>query len=622
MREGFRVLIIDDDRHSCRELAEAVERRGFAVQCVTHGDNPVGLIRELHPDVVVLDISPTEDRGLDTLRRLETSRTLQKVPIIVLSRQADLEYELLDAFDFLPKPVDRERLLEDLDLLVRNPSRSATAPYPPLAEEERLRFQDYLIRHSGLHFEERNLKTLERGLMRRMRALRSVGYREYFQYLEKFAERRQELKKLLGLLTIGETYFFRYLAQFEGLWQKVLPELILRNRDSRTLRLWSAGCSTGEEPYTMAILLEEHFPELRDWDVRILGTDINHRALKKAREGFYRPRALRITEPHYLRRYFRPVGSGYELAPHLRKQVRFDYLNLQTGAYPAAENGTAEVDLIFCRNVMIYFRLSTIRQIVERFTRCLCPGGYLFLGHAETLTNISDRFRRVTWTGGFFYRLGAEPGEAAEPERPVFDPSLAPARPAVPALPPELPKRAVPVPPAPPAPDPEEAFQEAREAFFREDFSVAAGKYDIVLRHSPRHVGALVGKGFILANRGDYHGALEYCARALQVDDLTADAYFLSGLIRELEENWAAAAAEYRKALLLDLDFIMPHYHLSRVYRRLTKMRDALRELVNTMRLLEKTAEEAIIPLSGGLSREVFLEVCREELSRVQRSER
>jgi chemotaxis protein methyltransferase CheR len=293
--------------------------------------------------------------------------------------------------------------------------------------------------------------------------------------------------------------------------------------------------------------------------------------------------------------------------------VRFAYLNLQTGAFPSLDNGTSNIDILFCRNVMIYFRLVTTRRIVEKFSRCLSPGGFLFLGHAETLINISDRFQRQHQAGGFFYQLRDEETADAVPSLPPPVTALRP--------PPRSPQPSSPVPPpvcplpaaAPPAPDLQELFVRAEQEFNRENFRTASQSYDTILRHTPQHVGATVGKGFILANEGRYEQALEACTQALAIDDLRPEVYFLQGLICELQNDLEGALSEYRKALLLDMEFIMPHYNLSKVFWRLGRPRDARRELNNTIRLLEKTADEALIPHSGGLSRAVFLEVCRDD---------
>ncbi len=625
MGSRFTVLLVEENQELCRRLQQVIAAAGYRAECLKASEATLGAIQGQAPDALVIDIGPAEGGGMTLLRRLLTNRATRQIPIIVTSRQAALEYELLDAFDFLVDPIDEKRLLEDLALLAANRNAQARGAAPPLQGAELPLFQEYLHQHSGLHFDRRNLKVLERGLLRRMRALGLERYPDYYAYLEKFAESRRELTKLLGLLTIGETYFFRYLPHFEALICSVIPAAIARNRQSRTLRIWSAGCSTGEEPYSLALVLARHFPQLADWDVQILATDINKQAMKKARDGLFGARSVRLVDPYYLKKYFRPVGRLFQLDAGIRERVRFAYFNLQTGSYPSPDPGTAGVDMIFCRNVMIYFRPETTRTIVERFSRCLRPGGHLFLGHAETLLNVSERFARVAAAGGFFYRL--------EPE--LSEPRPAPVRPAPPATPAEPapdrlagPNPAEPHPPrswsvAAPAspPRPQELYGRAMEAFDREEFQTAAALFERLLKVSPRHVGGLLGKGFVLANQGRYDEALDYCRRVLSEDDLCPAAYFLRGMLLETRQEWQGAAEEYRKALLLDMDFVMPHYNLSRLYARLGRLRDARRELRNSLGILEKAPDEALIPCSGGLSKEVFLEVCREDLQRFDRRE-
>lgn len=612
------VLLLSDDRAMCRTLKPLLSGSGFSVEVQAPGRSPLRQIRDASSTLALLDIN-VDTVGLELLRRLEGGRAWGDTPLIVISEQADLEFELLDIFDFLAKPIDRDRLRKDLELVIEHRPSGTSGPYPPISPKELGTFQDLINQSSGLYFDDRNQKILERGLMRRMRAVRAHSYSHYLNYLHRHAESRGELKKLLALLTVGETYFFRYLAQFEALKSTIIPELIERNTKTRHLRLWSAGCSTGEEPYSLAILLHEHFPQLADWCIDIIGTDINHRSLKKARSGSYNARALRVMEPAQIKRYFLPEGSGYRLRPEIASRVQFAHLNLQTDTYPSSDHGTDNVDLIFCRNVMIYFSLPTVRQILKRFHDCLSEARYLFLGHSESLASITNAFDRVSCEGGFFYRRAESRRTQTQPRAPSS---------ASPSQPPILPQRGRPstVAPRPTArverPEPktpttinlEETLNAAKDAFRREDFQTASQKYDIVLRQDPAHIEALLGKGFIAANNAEYDLALDYCRRVLTADDLTVPAYYLQGLVLELREDLVAAIQEYRKAILLEMDFVMPHFNLSKIYQRLGRNKDARRELLNTRRLLEQLPAEVLVPHSGGLSREVFLEVCREDL--------
>ncbi len=625
MKKKFRILILYDDLALSQPVAEQVAGAGYSVDSLAMGSLSPDQVARTSSDLILLVIGGVSHRALEVLDSLHRHSATRHIPIMALSGSAELEYELLDIFDFLTFPIDYRRLLDGIDQLYRGRHGGSVKTFGELGDAGLKLFQSFLILHSGLHFDQRNSKLLERGLHRRMRAVRAWDYSEYFHYLQTFYESRRELQKLLSLLTVGETFFFRYRAHFEALQNDVIPEIIRRKAAERTLRIWSAGCSTGEEPYSLAILLREHFPQLSDWKVSILGTDINYRSLRQAREAIYNPRALRVLDPIYRNKYFRARDNRYILVPSIRDMVRFAHLNLQTCSYPSVENGTAGIDILFCRNVMIYFGLPTTRRIIKRFSRCLNPEGAMFLGHSETLTSVSRDFNAVHAHGGFYFRL-RPPGESAAAIFEVREdqgetvaverPEPAPAPGGVPAPVPEIPTPSQGGEP-PPEADLVALLEEGDQAFLRERFDVAADAYQTILSRQPDHVRALVGMGFIEANRGDYREAFEYGERALAVDDLCVEAYFLQGMILELGDDYDGAIAEYRKALLLDLNFIMPHYNLSRIYRRQGQYPEARRALRNVLRLLEKAADEEIIPLSGGLSRAVFLEVCREDSDRL-----
>ncbi len=372
----------------------------------------------------------------------------------------------------------------------------------------------------------------------------------------------------------------------------------------------------------MAMTVMETLPDWRERDIRIIATDINNRALKRARDGVYSAWALRVTERHYLDRYFEQVGKSYLLADEVKKLVTFSHLNLQTDPFPTPDGELRDFDAIFCRNVMIYFTLPTTKKIVDRFADSLVCGGFLFLGHAETLAQVSVRFERASYAEGFFYRKKSDSAPEGRPEpRPVRQEPW-PVRPEAPKAVPVRPAPARPVPPPPVVaegvaePGPEVSFQRATALFNAEQFAEASRLVGQILRHDPEHVGALVMHGFILANKGDFEEGLEVCNRVLGIDDLRPEAYFLRGVILDMLDR-QTAVEEYRKAILLQMDFVMPHYQLGRLYIRQGKVREGVRELRNSLKILERGGAESLVPYSGGLSREVFLEQLRLELGRV-----
>lgn len=228
-------------------------------------------------------------------------------------------------------------------------------------------------------------------------------------------------QQLLQAITVGETYFFRNRAHFHALREYVLPDLISRRRTQRnfTLSLWSAGCATGEEPYSLAILLHEMLPDLAAWHITILGTDIDLASLERARRGVYRSWSFREETPAYLRgRWFTSqdtpndghIGGQYVLSPSIRNMVTFAPLNLNADDYPTLETSTKNIDLLLCRNVTIYFSEEETRRVAGRFLRALSDDGWLVVGHSEPVATVYQDFVPRNFSGAIFYQK-AEPQE-------------------------------------------------------------------------------------------------------------------------------------------------------------------------------------------------------------------
>jgi chemotaxis protein methyltransferase CheR len=626
----FPICIIDDGMDLCRELRGWFEQAGHAVACPSPNRLTLAHLAGEPPALMVVGINNGNSASLSFYQRLVSHRRLRQVPIIAVSNDPDLEYELLDAYDFHAPPLDRKRLLATVGRLIEAAGKGQPPLLAHLSTEQLAPYCQLLHERSGLHFSTGNRRLLERGVLHRMQALQMAVPEKYLAYLARTGDNHDELNKLLGLLTIGETCFFRYQAHRDVLIREVLPELLAHRAATRQLRIWSAGCSTGEEPYSLAMVLLEHFPQLHDWNVQILATDINKRALRQAREGVYRARALRQTDETFRKRYFHQAGEQFVLDKQVRNMVRFSYLNLLADPFPQADSGTADLDLILCRNVLIYFQPETIRQVIDRFSHSLRPGGYLFLGHAETLQGIASLFQRLHQHGAFFYQRKHEEQSRPAPRSmpvPAAPPAPVPSPPPAPVVMSGIvsPATAAPLSPslkkAPPVRlTDEHLFAQAMAAFDREEFTVADRLFDLLLKDHPDHPRALVGKGLLSANRGDYQDARQWCARAIRHDDLCPAAYLLRGLILDLEEQLERALVEYQKVLWLDRDYVMAHYLSAKVYGRLGRTEPQVRALHNAIRTLEKQSYNGIIPFSGGVSRPVLLEICRKELATLQRT--
>ena len=267
-----------------------------------------------------------------------------------------------------------------------------------------LQFCELIQTRTGFRVAESRREVIIRALKE---SAESVECRDLDQFLSCLQDNQTDSKvwnDLLKKVTIGETYFFRDPDYIEALRYNILPELIGRHQTDRTLRLWSAGCATGEEPYTLAILLRQILSNLDQWQISILATDINRHALSHAAVGRYRDWSFRETEPAIRSAYFSSDGDTFKLDPAVRKMVTFAYHNLAEDNYPSFTNQTSNLDLILCRNVTIYLPMSLIQDIADRFYQCLSDGGWLIVGPSETHLEIYNKFQSLNIHGAIVYQ--------------------------------------------------------------------------------------------------------------------------------------------------------------------------------------------------------------------------
>jgi chemotaxis protein methyltransferase CheR len=283
-------------------------------------------------------------------------------------------------------------------------TKPAESPESIRSDPAYLKMWDLIYGISGIYYSEEKLYLLVSRCARRMAALNVATPPEYLEHLTTRGNRDAELRLLLNEITIGETYMFRHPAQLDALRNVILPQILqVKGLISlKRLRFRCAGCSTGEEPHTLAMfLLEEKDKLLAGWTWDILATDLNDNSLEAARAGIYGEYALRSTSEVLRRKYFKDVGDKKLQANDLLKaQIRFDRINLRDDSKMLFQKG---MDIIFCCNVLIYFDLASKRRVVQHFYSNLLPGGYLFMGHAESLFQVDDSFRLVHFPGTTAY---------------------------------------------------------------------------------------------------------------------------------------------------------------------------------------------------------------------------
>jgi chemotaxis protein methyltransferase CheR len=413
----------------------------------------------------------------------------------------------------------------------------------------------FIAERMGLHFPDERWPDLARGLET---AGRELGF-EYsgagVRWLMTRELTTRQVETLASHLTVGETYFFRDAASFAALEREILPPLAARRSQAgRTVRLWSAGCCTGEEAYSLAITCTRALPDVRTWNVSILATDINPKFLAKAEAGVYSEWSFRGAPGWLRKRFFSPApDKKFAVDPAIKNLVHFGYLNLAKDAYPSLHDHTNAMDVIFCRNVLMYFTRDHQRRVVAALHGCLVDGGYLLVNPAETSTALFPMFALENIGGVLLYRKTSQPARVSPP----------------PAAP-------VPVAPAPPA-------------------------APITPIHAPPREDPLV-VARTCANQGRLDEALTACQEAIAAERTNLAAHFLFATIchelGRLEETIAALG----KVLYLDQDFILAHHALGGLYKRIGRQKESRRHLAVVLELLAARNRDEIVPESDGMT--------------------
>jgi chemotaxis protein methyltransferase CheR len=412
----------------------------------------------------------------------------------------------------------------------------------------------------GLHYPPDRWLDLERGLRGAAKELGFESVEECARKLVRARLGRAQINSLAGHLTIGETYFFRDTPVFD-----IIPAVVheARNR-GKHLRIWSAGCCTGEEPYSIAIALHRAIHDLDDWQITVLGTDLNPRFLNAAVVGVYGQWSFRGVPEELKHAYFRQSPEGrFEVLPDIRKMVTFECLNLVEDVYPTLANNTNAMDVIFCRNVLMYFSRPQLRKVVANFRRSLVEGGRLILSASEASWELLTGFVPGGIAGVPLYRKHTPP-EAVPPSAPI--PVRFPAR----VMPP---------------------------------VNVAR---PLALPSPPRDHAADARR---LANEGEFAEALAACDRALAEDRLVPALHYLRGVILQEQNATEEAVTAMQRALFLDANFVLAHFTLGHLRLRQGRKSDATRCFANARALLSSCAPEAVLAESGGVTAQRLLAI-------------
>jgi len=499
-----------------------------------------------------------------------------------------------------------------------NEARPAARQDLVLSQADYRRFRLFVLDKIGLDYPEDKRSMLGRGLAEAMTAVQCSNLDQLYDVLQRTSTTSHTWDQLVSALTVGETYFFRNASHFDALTHHILPALVAqREHSTRRIRIWSAGCSSGEEPYSIAILLREILPQPESWNIFVLATDINREALDKSRAGVYGPWSFRGVDRRIQERYFRLAGKHYVLDAQIKRMVTFDYLNLVGDPYPSLTNNTNAMDVILCRNVTIYFSAEVTLQVVNKFHQSLTDGGWLIPGPSEPNMVFYGDFEPRNFPGTVVYQkhLASKPAPAPAAHTPPFvvrsvaSPLATPAArstemsPAGGAARRMVTPLGAPLPPvktATPASQPD-AFQAAVELMQTGRADEAIIKLHETLEQEAAFVPAYYTLGKIYANKGNLEEAQNWCERAIKQDKLHAEPYYTLSLIYQQHGLLSMAVDMLKKAIYLDRGFVLAHYNLAQLYRRQGDQALARKSLQNAQQLLLGRPREQVVPEGDGL---------------------
>jgi chemotaxis protein methyltransferase CheR len=483
-----------------------------------------------------------------------------------------------------------------------------------LSDVQWSRLRDLVADKTGLHFPRERSADLLRGVQSAARELGFAEASECVDWLLSASLVSEHIEVLASHLAVGETYFFRDGKVFDALATEILPELIRARRGGgRRLRFWSAACCTGEEPYSLAILLHRLLPDLDEWRVTITASDINGRFLRKAAAGIYGEWSFRDTPAWVRERYFsRTADGGYAILPEIRKLVTFARLNLVEDVYPSLTPQTYAMDVIFCRNVLMYFAPHQVRRVIRNLHHALAEGGWLIVSPSEASHALFPGFVAVNFPGAIFYRkcdaaLGAGPPgmETAPVDQdgatlPMLESAARWTAPAPPigegqaaALARAEDATAARVQPSP------RAVAEAlyREGRYHEVVEVVTAS--LASRLDPQSF-SLLARAF--ANQGKLAEALVWCERWVTVDKLNPAAHYLRAIVLLEQGDMGKARSCLQRALYVQPDFALAHFALGNLARARSRHEDAQRHFSNALRALERHPPGDPLPESEGLT--------------------
>jgi len=484
-----------------------------------------------------------------------------------------------------------------------------------LSDTTLAQLSDFIASSLALYFPKERWSDLERNILS---ASKEYGYddaEEFIKYILASPLSRGNVEILAAHLTISESYFWREPCIFEALEQKIIPEWIHNQKKTeKRIRIWSAGCSTGEEPYSIAIALTRSIQNIKEWNISILATDFNPNVLHKAKTGIYDQWSFRGTPAWLREKYFlQKANNNSEIIPEIKQMVKFEYLNLSEDIYPSSLNNTNAMDIIFCRNVLMYFTQDRFRQVVRGLYNSLVPGGYLVVSGSElSVQNFAD-FTPINIPGMVIYQKSTEKkinrnkitlGKAA-PEPYLFqlwqesEPAQVNAEFKTPEIKNAIQKKA-------------EIVEQFNSIYHKALESYTQGNYVDVINKLQKEYQTpeeqiLLIRAF--ANLGTLSEAIILCEKAIASNKLDPHLHYLYATILQEDNQTDAAIQSLKRAIYLDSEFVLAYYSLGCIYQQLGNINGAKKQFEIVLSILNKGSREDILFESEGLTTGRFKEI-------------
>jgi chemotaxis protein methyltransferase CheR len=472
-----------------------------------------------------------------------------------------------------------------------------------LDENLYLQIHDFVNTRMGLYFSDNRKKDLIRGLNH---ASETFGYKDINTCVEQLLSvnwTTAQIQTLANYLTIGETYFYRHKEQLDYIFNS-----FIKNKTDKKLKIWSAGCCSGEEPYSLAIMCHEYFLTKNNWKIEIIATDLNPVFLKKAVSGIYTEHSLRVIPKHLINKYFEKIGRNqYKLDDSIRNMVKFNYLNLAANTYPSEVNETQNIDVLFCRNVFIYFTQITITKVVSNYRKCLNNNGIFFVSPAETFMVPHDIMNKSKISPPTVFFKGVtlaqkqihykpqsfniskvsklKPVKEKAEKDDLFNFEIKPKI--------ELKTKT--------KPDIKKISRLFKNSNYEEIIeNVGNLDYSELRKNDLKKLYTILCRSY--ANIGKPSEASEFALKLIETDKIDPDSYFLHASILLELDKISESIENLRSILFLKPNYAMAHFMLGNIYRIKGEMKNSIRHFKNAYNLLEKEDPEKIHEQSDGLT--------------------